>query len=408
MGGHAMPKRSSTAYALLVLAASAILIPASAQTTSSEWGLLTFGKKIFRFDTFGDEQLWTDALRMQNVIKDVSPRTALSVGLKVDSDALPQALIDQIKAKLVNLDDPTVTIQLLKLNAVVGVIGRVSPDNRLTSIGVTCALCHSTVDNRVAPGIGRRLDGWPNRTLNVGAIIALSPAVTNKALFQSWGPGKFDPRFQIFDGTKFIQRHSSTFPVVIPPAFGLQGVGFEIFTGDGPISYWNNYVGVTQMGGQGSFSDPRIGVNVRQEPDLVRPKLLPLLLYQLSLRTPPPPTGSFDAAAAERGKRLFNGAARCATCHTPPLLTDVRRFWWSFVPFLHSPSEVGQEPEYARRSATKRYRTTPLRALWQHPPYFHDGSAANLGEVVDHYDSLFHLGLSDRRKADLIEYLKTL
>jgi hypothetical protein len=196
-------------------------------------------------------------------------------------------------------------------------------------------------------------------------------------------------------------------PTVIPPAFGLFGVGFETFTGDGPIFYWNNYVGVTQMGGHGTFRDPRIGVNVRQEPDRVRPKLFPLFLYQLSLRTPPPPRGSFDADAAERGKRLFNGVARCATCHRPPLLTDVWRPW-SFAPVLHSPSEVGQDPEYARRSATKRYRTTPLRALWQHPPYFHDGSAANLLAVVEHYDALFELDLSDRRKADLVEYLKTL
>jgi hypothetical protein len=375
-----------------------------------EVNLLTQGKEIFRFDTFGDEQLWTDTLRMHDVIKNLSPRTALSVGLKVDSDALPQELLDAIKAGQVDLDDPAVTIELLKLNAIIGLAGRVvGPYDRLASIGTTCALCHSTVDNRIAPGIGRRLDGWPNRTLNVGAIIALSPAVTDKAPFQSWGPGKFDPRFQIFDGTRIIRRHSSTLPVVLPPIFGLRGVGFETFTGDGPISYWNNYVGVTQMGGHGSFRDARIGINIRQEPDLVRPKLFPLLLYQLSLRTPPPPRGSFDQAAAQRGRRLFNGVARCATCHQPPLLTDVRKPPWSvIVPFLHSPSEVGQEPVYARRSATKRYRTTPLRALWQHPPYFHDGSAANLPAVVNHYNSLFDLGLSDQRKADLVEYLKTL
>jgi hypothetical protein len=241
----------------------------------------------------------------------------------------------------------------------------------------------------------------------VGAIIALSPAVTDKAPFLSWGPGKFDPRFQIFDGTRIIRRHDTTLPAVLPSIFGLLGVGFETFTGDGPIFYWNNYVGVTQMGGHGSFRDRRIGIDIRQEPDRVRPKLFPLFLYQLSLRTPPPPRGSFDENAAERGKRLFNGVARCATCHRPPLLTDVWRPW-SFAPVLHSPSEVGQEPEYARRSATKRYRTTPLRALWQHPPYFHDGSAANLLAVVNHYDSLFDLDLSDRRKADLVEYLKTL
>jgi hypothetical protein len=159
------------------------------------------GKSIFRFDTFGDEQLWTDTLQMQQVLNTVSPRTALSVGLKVDSDALPPALIDAIKAGQVNLDNPAVTVQLLKLNAVVGVIGKVvEPNDTLATVGITCALCHTTVDDAVAPGIGRRQDGWPNRTLNVGAIIPLSPAVTNKAPFQSWGPGKFDARLQLFNG----------------------------------------------------------------------------------------------------------------------------------------------------------------------------------------------------------------
>jgi hypothetical protein len=185
------------------------------------------GKSIFRFDTFGDEQLWTDTLQIQQAIKNVSPRTALSVGLKVDSDAIPPAVIDAIKAGQVNLDDPAVTIQLLKLNAVIGVIGKViGANDTLATIGVTCALCHSTVDNAVAPGIGRRLDGWPNRTLNVGAIVALSPAIINKAPFQSWGPGKFDPRFQLFNGKNIVSLSSFTLPVVLAPAFGLKGVGF--------------------------------------------------------------------------------------------------------------------------------------------------------------------------------------
>jgi mono/diheme cytochrome c family protein len=367
------------------------------------------GKSIFRFDTFGDEQLWTDTLQMQQVIKDVSPRTALSVGLKVDSDTLPPALIDAIKAGQVNLDDPAVTVQLLKLNAVVGVIGKVvEPNNTLATVGVTCALCHSTVDNSVAPGIGRRQDGWPNRTLNVGAIIALSPAVTNKAPFESWGPGKYDARLQYFNGTNIVPLNSFTNPAVIAPAYGLKHVGFETDTGDGVISYWNSYVGVTQMGGHGSFSDPRIGISVTQTPDLVTPQLPALLKYQLSLRTPDAPEGSFDKAAARRGEKLFNGTAECASCHKPPLFTDVLSGPDHQVPFLHSPSEVGEDPEYASRSATKMYRTTPLRALWQHPPYFHDGSAPDLLAVVNHYDSLFKLGLSDNQKADLVEYLKTL
>jgi hypothetical protein len=371
------------------------------------------GQSIFRFDTFGDEQLWTDTLRMQEALQNVSPRTALSVGLKVDSDALPPEVINAIKAGQVNLDDPAVTIQLFRLNAVIGVIGRVIDGNKLKSVGITCALCHSTVDDSVAPGIGRRLDGWPNRSLNVGAIIALSPAVTNKALFRSWGPGKFDPRLQIFNGTSLVPLPTTpstpTLPAVIPPAFGLQGVKFETFTGDGPISYWNNYVGVTQMGGHGSFCDARIAICITQNPDQVTPKLPALLQYQLSLQTPPPPAGSFDRVAARRGERLFNGAARCATCHIPPLLTDVNNNADPNLPLLHSPGEVGQEAVYASRSATKTgYRTTPLRALWQHPPYFHDGSAPDLLAVVNHYDTLMMLGLNDRQKTDLVEYLKTL
>jgi cytochrome c2 len=367
------------------------------------------GKSIFRFDTFGDEQLWTDTLRMQHVIKDLSPRTALSVGLKVDADALPPAVVNAIKAGQVNLDDPAVTIQLLKLNAVIGVIGKVVGDNNtLATVGITCALCHSTVDNSVAPGIGSRLDGWANRTLNVGAIIALSPAVSDKSLFQSWGPGKFDPRLQIFNGTSIVRLNGTTLPVLIPSIFGLDGVNFETYTGDGAISYWNNYVGVTQMGGHGSFSDPRIGISITQTPDLVTPKLPALFEYQRSLATPPPPEGSFQQAAAQRGQELFNGAARCSTCHRPPLLTDVNNGPNPRTPLLHSPFEIGTEPVYASRSATKMYRTTPLRALWQHPPYFHVGSSANLLAVVNHYNSVLSLGLKDRQKADLVEYLKTL
>jgi hypothetical protein len=345
------------------------------------------GKSIFRFDTFGDEQLWTDTLQMQKVLNTVSPRTALLAGLQVDSDALPSALIDTIKAGQVNLDDPAVTVQLLKLNAVVGVIGKVvGPNDTLATIGITCALCHTTVDNAVALRIGRRQDGWPNRTLNVGAIIALSPAVINKTPFQRWGPGKFDARLQYFNGTNIVPLDSPTVPAVIAPAFGLKHVGFETYTGDGVISYWNNYVGVTQMGGHGSFSDPRIGISVTQTPDLVTPKLPALLRYQLNLKTPDAPEGSFDRAAARRGEKVFNGPAECSSCHKPPLFTDVLSGPDRHVPFLHSPAEVGQEAVYASRSATKMYRATPLRALWQHPPYFHDGSAPDLLAVVNHYD----------------------
>lgn len=302
------------------------------------------------------------------------------------------------------------TIELLRLDAVVGVQGTVGAGGELTSVGITCALCHSSVDNSFAPGIGRRRDGWANTDLNVGAIVALSPALdaATRVEFNAWGPGRYDPRHHAFDGTAIVSLNSPSLPIVIPPIYGLKGVGFETFTGDGPISYWNSYVGVGQMGGQGNFSDPRIGLFITQTPDLVTPKLAALLAYQLSLRTPAPPAGSVDAAAARRGQRLFRNEAGCATCHRPPNFTDVQDYPGRSVPFLHDPAEVGMDPAYAARTATKRYRTTPLRGLWRHPPFFHDGSAPDLLAVVNHYDQLFGLNLSAAEKADLVEYLKSL
>lgn len=368
------------------------------------------GEAIFRFDTFGDEQLWTGALRMHEAVATVDPATALAVGLKVDVEALPSGLIAALRAGQVDLADPAVTVELIRLNAVIGLKGSVGAAGQLTSLGVTCALCHSSVDNSLAPGIGRRLDGWANTDLNVGAIVALSPALdaATKAEFQAWGPGKYDPRHHAFDGANIVPLNSPSLPIVIPPIYGLKGVGFETFTGDGPISYWNSYVGVGQMGGQGNFSDPRIGLSIAQTPDLVTPKLRALLEYQLSLRTPKPVKGSFDGDAAERGKALFRNEARCATCHQGPNLTDVLSGPDRAVPFLHDPAEVGTDPRYAARSATGRYRTTPLRGLQQHPPYFHDGSAPTLLAVVDHYDRLFRLNLTAAQKADLVEYLRSL
>ena len=351
------------------------------------------GQSVFRFDTFGDEDLWTDVLRMHEVIQSsVSPRTALAVGLKVDSTVLPANFLATH-----SLDDPATTVELIKLNAVVGVVGKVS-GRELKSVGITCALCHSTVDNSVTAGVGRRIDGPANRDLNPGAIIALSPALSaqQKAVYNSWGPGRYDPRFNI-DGTNG--------PVLIPPIYGLNGVHFETYTGDGPISYWNSYVAVTQMGGQGSFSDPRLGISITQEPDLVTPKLPALLRYQLSLVPPAPPPGSFDRNAARRGERVFDAA--CTTCHTRPLLTDVNMGPTPSEPRLHDPAETGADPAYAARTATGKYRATPLRALWQHAPYFHDGSAADLPAVVARYDGVLRLGLTERQKADLAEYLKS-
>ena len=395
---------------LRLIALAAVLLMVLALTVPRADSQSSFdGKAIFRFDTFGNEQLWTDTLQMQHALKNVSPATALAVGLKVDSEALPPAVITAITAGQVNLNDPSVTIQLLKFNAVVGVVGKVAgTNNNLATVGITCALCHSTVDDSVAPGIGKRLDGWPNLNLNVGAIVALSPAIADKSPYLSWGPGKYDPRFHAFNGTGFIPLNSPTLPIVIPPVYGLKGVGFETFTGDGPISYWNSYVGVGQMGGHGSFSDPRIGLAIIQTPDLVTPKLPALLEYQLSLHAPPAPTAALHKAAVTRGKNLFNGVARCVTCHMPPTYTDVLSGSNPDVPLLHAASETGVDPRYAARSATGMYRTTPLRGLWQHPPYFHNGSAKDLLAVVNHYDSVFSLRLTQKQKDDLVEFLRTL
>ncbi len=275
---------------------------------------------------------------------------------------------------------------------------------------MTCALCLTSVDDYFSPGIGTRLDGWANTDLNVGAIVALSPALdeATKAEFNEWGPGKYDPRHHAFDGMNIIPLNSPSLPIVIPPIYGLKGVGFETFTADGPISYWNSYVGVGQMGGKGNFSDPRLPLTIEQSPDLVTPKLRALLHYQLSLRAPTPPMPSLDRKAVARGKRLFRSEARCSTCHQGPRFTDVLSGPDPSVPFLHDPADVGMDPAYAERSATGKYRTTPLRGLLQHPPYFHDGSAPDLLAVVGHYDSLFELNLSAAQKADLVEYLKSL
>jgi len=408
------------AASIVFILATAFALSGLAPATQAKQGIASAGDEhtvhhrdgqaIFRFDTFGDEQLWTDVLRMHEVIPTVDPATALAVGLKVDVEALPAEVIAALRAGQVDLKNPAVTVELLRLNAVVGVKGTVSQTGQLTKVGVTCALCHSSVDNSFAPGIGKRLDGWANTDLNVGAIVALSPALdeATKAEFRTWGPGKYDPRHHAFDGTNIIPLNSPSLPIVIPPIYGLKGVGFETYTADGPISYWNAYVGVGQMGGQGNFSDPRIGLSIEQTPDLVTPKLRALLEYQLSLRPPQPAKESLDKAAVRRGKHLFRNEARCASCHLGPNFTDVLSGPDRRVPFLHDPAEVGMDPAYAARTATGKYRTTPLRGLLQHAPYFHDGSAPDLMAVVNHYDALFGLNLTLAQKADLVEYLKSL
>jgi len=364
------------------------------------------GKEIFRFDTFGDESKWTDVLRMHEVIRTaVDPTTALSVGLKVDAEALPAAVVQGIQDGTISLTNPDTTVALLKLNAVVGVKGTVeniAGKDTLTHVGITCALCHSTVDNSFAPGIGKRLDGWANRDLNPGAIIALSPALTpaQKTVYNSWGKGKYDPRFN-FDGING--------PQVIPPAYGLDGIHRITSTGDGEdLAYWNRYVGVTQMGGHGSFSEPRTGVMVTNgTDDLISSKLPALQAYQLSLAAPRPPAGSFDQAASERGRSVFTGAGKCETCHSGSELTDANSRLHPAADVVSEPEPAGA-PSYASRSATKQYRTAPLAGLWQHAPYFHNGGAATLKDVVETYNTRKALGLNQAQMADLVEYLKSL
>lgn len=374
--------------------------------------LVQAGQQIFRHETFGNESFWTDVLKMNQVIEAaVSPATALSVGLKVDASALPEEVVSAIQNGEVDLNDPQTTLALLQLNAVIGVKGTVSQNQdgslSLDRMGITCALCHSTVDDSFAPGIGNRLDGWANRELNPGLIISLSPAIdqATKEVYASWGPGIYDPRFNI-DGINN--------PVVIPPAFGLYGLPKSTFTGDGdiehepvgPVAYWNRYVAVTQMRGHGYFEDPRLNLELdfREDDDLVTDKLPALQAYQYSISTPEPPANSFNASSALRGKLLFSGKAQCARCHSGPLFTDVVN-----EGKLHpQTASVAIDKEYVKRSATKKWRVSPLKGIWQHPPYFHDGSAATLSDVVERYNDVQNLGLNNSEKKDLVEYLKSL
>ena len=393
------------------------------------------GRQIFRFDTFGDEDFWGGTLGLHKAIAGerlggigpgVSPRTALAVGLKVDAQALPQPVIQSLKRGRVDLDDPAVTVDLLRLNAVVGVTGMFDDAGRLQSMGIQCALCHSTVDDSLAAGVGRRLDGWANRDLNVGAIVALAPNLepvtdllgvsdaTVRAVLNSWGPGKFDAGL-LMDGIPFRPdgRSSAT---LIPPAFGLAGVNLHTWTGWGSVTHWNAFVANLEMHGKGTFYDPRLNDptqfpvaaragfgNVRNTPDLITPKLAALHVYQLAIPAPAPPAGSFDVAAAARGETLFNDKAGCAACHVPPLFTEPG---WN----MHTAAEIGIDDFQANRAPDRRYRTAPLRGLWTHTKggFYHDGRFGTLRDVADHYNAAFRLGLSGSEVADLVEYLKSL
>jgi hypothetical protein len=410
------------------------------QAERNSAALVTQGRQIFRFDTFGDEAFWSGALQLDKAIEGsknggvgagVSPATALKLGLKVDASALPKSVVSAIKAGKVDLNDPATTLALIKLNAVLGVKGQYSKSGKLQSIGLTCAVCHSTVNDSFAPGIGQRRDGWPNRDLNVGAIISAAPNLkpvtdvlgvdeaTVKKVLASWGPGKFDAEL-FMDGRAFRPDGGSA-ATLIPPAYGLAGVNLHTYTGWGSVPYWNAFVAILEMHGQGDFNDERLD-NAAKFPiaaknrfghvrvhggqkDLVRGKLPALQAYELSLKAPKPPRSSFDHAAAARGKRLFDGGAGCASCHMPPQFTDPG---WN----MHQPSEVCEDGFQASRSPENAYRTTPLGGLGsrnlQDHRFYHDGRFNSLGAVVDHYNSCNHLNLSASQKSDLVEYLKSL
>ena len=406
-----------------------------AKTKPFNQQLFERGRQIFRFDTFGDQAFWGGQLRLHQAIAGaknggvgpgVSPKTALALGLKVDATAIPAKTAAAIKAGKVNLDDPAVTLTLLKLNAVVGIKGFFNSSGQLTSMGTTCALCHSTVDDSFAKGIGKRRDGWPNRDLDVGAIVAAAPTVkpyadllgvdeaTVRTVLRSWGPGFYNAELDK-DG-KAVQPNGKPAGTLIPPAFGLAGVNLSTFTGFGTVTYWNAYVAVTQMHGRGTFYDARFNDpqkypvavksgnwNVRNSPDLVTSKLGALHFYQLALPAPAPPKSSFNAAAAKRGETIFmSSKARCADCHVPPTYSEP-----GFD--MHRPSEICTDAFQADRSPDGMYRTTPLKGLFVHAKggYWHDGRFQNLASVVDHYDSCFRIGLSSQQKSDLVEFLKS-
>jgi hypothetical protein len=393
------------------------------------------GREIFRFDTFGDEEFWGDELRLHEAIAGadnggvgpgVSPAVALAVGLKVDVDALPKKLIKQLKKGEVDLDDPATTLSLLKLDSVVGVTGFFDSSDKLVSMGIQCALCHSTVDDSFAPGIGSRLDGWANRDLNVGAIVALAPDLsfftdllgadeaTVRTVLNSWGPGKFDAELPL-DGKAFRPDGTSA-ATLLPAAFGLAGVNLHTWNGWGSVTHWNAFVANLEMHGKGTFYDPRLDDaakfplaaangfgNVRSDEDLITSKLAALHFYQLAIPAPEAPRGSFDRKAAKQGEKLFSGKADCARCHVPPLFTEPG---WN----MHTADEIGIDDFQAMRSPDERYRTAPLKGLWSHQKggFYHDGRFPTLLDVVDHYDGHFGLGLTAAEKSEIVEYLKSL
>ena len=409
------------------------------QTDAHALQAVAKGRQIFRFDTFGDQAFWGDTLKLHQTIKGspfggigagLSPKSALSLGLKVDVDALPGNAIAGLRNGKVDLNDPAVTLELLRLNAVIGMTGFFDSSRNLQSVGIQCAVCHSMVDDSLAPGIGHRLDGWANRDLNVGAIINFAPDLsvftsllgvddaTVRKVFAAWGPGKFDAELAL-DGKGFRPDGKSA-ATLIPPAFGLAGVNLHTWTGWGSVTHWNAFVANFEMHGRGRFWDPRLNDAVQfpiaakngfgnlnpglnPEDDLITSKLAALHFYQLAIRAPQPPAGSFDAAAAKRGDALFSGKAKCNNCHVEPLWTEPG---WN----LHTPAEIGIDDFQANRAPDRRYRTSPLGGLWTHTKggFYHDGRFATLLDVVNHYNGVMNLGLNEQEKSDLIQYLKSL
>lgn len=407
-----------------------------AQISSNAQQMFEEGRRIFRFETFGDEVYWSDTLKLHRAIAGaknggvgpgLSPKAALAAGLKVDMDALPADLVAKVKKGEVNLDDPATTLALIKLDSVLGVKGTFNPDGSLKAIGLTCAVCHSTVDDAFMPGIGHRLDGWPNRDLNVGAIVSMAPdtsaltkllgvdEATLKKVLASWGPGKFDAELNL-DGKAF-RPDGKPAATLIPAAFGMAGVNNHTWTGGwGTVTYWNAYVANLELQGQGTFFDARLNDankypiaakagfgNKRSPNDMVTAKLAALQFYQLAIPPPTPPAGSYDKAAAQRGETLFKGKATCAQCHVPPLYTEPG---WN----THKPSEIGIDDFQANRSPDNSYRTAPLRGLFAHMKggFYHDGRFATLLDVINHYNNFKKLNLTEEEKKDLVEFLKSL
>jgi hypothetical protein len=439
-------------YGVVAFAAACATLPKGVKTDpavdsqkapTEEWSdkiednadsMMERGKEIFRYDTFGSEQFWGSQLELHKAIlgqklggvgPGVTPRQALQLGLKVDVGKVPSLLVEVLKEGSVSLDDTETTLELLRADAVVGVKAFQTDDSKIQSIGITCAFCHSTVDDSFLKGIGRRLDGWPNRDLNVGAIVAIAPNLTPfeqalgvdnatvKKVLASWGPGKYDAELNQ-DG-KAMRPDGKSGATLIPAAFGLAGQNVHTYSGWGSIPYWNAYVANTQMHGKGTFVDRRLSGerfpiaeklrsgNKRDQEDLVTGKLAALHFYQLAIPAPVPPEDSYDKTAAQRGKVVFEGKAKCASCHVPPLFSEPG---WP----MHTAAEIGIDDFQASRSPDRMYRTTPLRGLFARAKggFYHDGRFADLPAVVAHYDKVLALALTDAEKGDLVQYLKSL